>query len=160
MPASVTLRHLSLEVSEIARTTWFYDRFLGELGFRRFVQEPTYVAYTNGDLTIWLLKDRSPRIRRRPPTGEEEVIAEHLAFHVESAERVTAIETKLARSELYPVFRGEEHPEFRPGYFSATWTDPDQIVLEVYSIPASRAKRRTTAGGAKHRPAPKKRARA
>ncbi|HEV8048994.1 MAG TPA: VOC family protein [Thermoplasmata archaeon] len=141
MAPTASLRHVSLEVSDIARTTWFYDRFLGELGFRRFVQEADYVAFTDGDLTLWLIKVRSPRIRRHPPTGEEEVVAEHLAFHVDSPERVAAIEAKLTKAELYPLFRGEEHPEFRPGYFSATWADPDQIVLEVYSVPAKKAKR-------------------
>jgi catechol 2,3-dioxygenase-like lactoylglutathione lyase family enzyme len=153
MPPSASLKHLSLEVSDISRTTWFYDRFLGELGFRRFVHEAEYVAYTDGDLTLWLIKVRSPRIRRRPPTGDEEVIAEHLAFHVDSAARVSEVEAKLAKSEIYPVFRGEEHPEFRAGYFSATWVDPDQVVLEVYTVAAKRA----SAGAAKkRRPAAKK----
>jgi|HubBroStandDraft_2_1064218.scaffolds.fasta_scaffold91370_2 catechol 2,3-dioxygenase-like lactoylglutathione lyase family enzyme len=153
MPGSGTLRHLSLEVGDVARTKWFYDRFLGQLGFRRFVEEPGYVAYTDGDLTLWLIKERSPRIRRRAPTGEEEVIAEHLAFHVDSAARVSAIEAALAKSDVYPVFRGEEHPEFRPGYFSATWVDPDQIVLEVYTVETPARRRR--AGGPKK---PKRRA--
>ncbi|MCI4370073.1 MAG: hypothetical protein L3J81_01940 [Thermoplasmata archaeon] len=153
MPPSATLHHVSLEVTDIARTTWFYDRFLGELGFRRFVQEADYVAYTGDGLTIWLIKVRAPRIRRRPPTGDEEVIAEHLAFHVDSAARVSEVEAKLATSELYPIFRGEEHPEFRPGYFSATWVDPDAIVLEVYTIAASRARAK---GAQKKRPAAKR----
>jgi len=55
------------------------------------------------------------------------------------------------------VFRGEEHPEFRAGYFSATWVDPDQIVLEVYTVEKPATRRRT--GGAKkpkRRPAAKK----
>lgn len=157
MPGSSSLRHLSLEVGDIARTKWFYDRFLGQLGFRRFVEEAGYVAYTDGDLTLWLIHERSPRIRRRAPTGDEEVIAEHLAFHVDSAARVSAIEAALAQSEVYPVFRGEEHPEFRAGYFSATWVDPDQIVLEVYTVEKPATRRRT--GGAKkpkRRPAAKK----
>ncbi|HXQ93947.1 MAG TPA: VOC family protein [Thermoplasmata archaeon] len=160
MPATASLRHLSLEVSDIARTTWFYDRFLGELGFRRFVQETDYVAFTDGDLTIWLIKVRTPRIRRRPPTGDEEVVAEHLAFHVDSPERVAAIEAKLTKAELYPLFRGEEHPEFRPGYFSASWADPDQVVLEVYSIPAKRSKRSAGRSAQKPRAPAKKRRRA
>jgi catechol 2,3-dioxygenase-like lactoylglutathione lyase family enzyme len=157
MATRSSLRHLSLEVSDVARTTWFYDRFLGELGFRRFVADPNYVAFTDGDLTLWLIKDRSPRIRRRPPTGDEEVIAEHLAFHVESADRVRAIEARLAKAELYPVFRGEEHPEFRTGYFSATWVDPDQVVLEVYTVPETSAKKRRGSRAQRKPPAKKRR---
>jgi catechol 2,3-dioxygenase-like lactoylglutathione lyase family enzyme len=157
MAARSTLRHVSLEVTDVARTTWFYDRFLGEVGFRRFVADPGYVAYTDGDVTIWLIHERVPRMHRRPPTGEEEVIAEHLAFHVDSADRVRAIEAKLAKSELYPVFRAEEHPEFTPGYFSATWVDPDQIVLEVYTVPTKPAKRRKARAARRKAPAKKRR---
>ncbi|HKV90119.1 MAG TPA: VOC family protein [Thermoplasmata archaeon] len=142
MPSTATLRHVSLEVSDVERTSWFYDRFLGEVGFRRFVKDAGYAAYTDGEVTIWLIHERAPRVHRRPPTGEEEVIAEHLAFHVDSPQMVKAIEDRLAKVELYPIFRTEEHPEFRPGYVSATWVDPDQIVLEIYTVPARAAKRR------------------
>jgi catechol 2,3-dioxygenase-like lactoylglutathione lyase family enzyme len=143
MAGGTTLRHLSLEVSDIARTSWFYDRFLGQLGFREFVKDADYVAYTDGDMTVWLIHERSPRIRRKPPTGEEEVVAEHLAFHVDSPARVKAIEDALAKAEIYALFRTEEHPEFRAGYVSASWVDPDNIVLEVYTVPPRKARARS-----------------
>ena len=147
MPPSATLHHVSLEVTDIARTTWFYDRFLGELGFRRFVQEADYVAYTGDGLTIWLIKVRAPRIRRRPPTGDEEVIAEHLAFHVDSAARVSEVEAKLATSELYPIFRGEEHPEFRPGTSAPRGSTPtrssSRCTRSPRPAPGRRAPRRS-----------------
>jgi hypothetical protein len=148
------LKHVSLEVSDIARTEWFHDRFLGRLGFRRFVRDVNYIAYTNGDQTLWFLRTRSPRVRRSPPTGDEEVVADHLAFEVGSQEEVQALETALDKEELYPFFRGEEHPEFRPGYFSAIWTDPDQVVLEVYAIAKGPKKRSKPSGkGAARKPA-------
>jgi catechol 2,3-dioxygenase-like lactoylglutathione lyase family enzyme len=144
MVGGAVLKHVSLEVSDVARTEWFHDRFLGRLGFRRFVRDASYLGYTNGDLTIWFLRSRTPRVRRAPPTGDEEVVADHLAFEVGSPDEVRAFEAALDKEELYPYFRGEEHPEFRPGYFSAIWTDPDQVVLEIYAIAApkkARAKR-------------------
>lgn len=145
MVGGAVLKHISLEVSDIARTEWFHDRFLGRLGFKRFARDVNYLAYTNGDMTIWLLRSRNPRIRRGPPKPDEEVVAEHLAFEVGSQEEVQAFEAALIKDELYPFYKGEEHPEFRPGYFSAIWTDPDQVVLEVYAIaknprPKARAK--------------------
>lgn len=138
------LRHISLEVRDLVRAEWFYDRFLGELGFRRFVRESNYLAYTNGDLTVWLLRTLAPRVHRSPPRGDEEVVADHLAFEVKTPDEVRALESALTRAELYPFFKGEEHPEFRPGYFSAIWTDPDQAVLEVYAIAATPRKRHAT----------------
>jgi catechol 2,3-dioxygenase-like lactoylglutathione lyase family enzyme len=155
MPGT-TLRHLSLEVTDIERTTWFYDKFLGPLGFRQFVKDTGYVAYTDGDLTLWLIHERSPRIHRRPPTGEEEVIAEHLAFHVDSAARVRAIQDALAKADVYPIFPTEEHPEFRPGYVSASFVDPDNIVLEVYTVPPPGRRAKPKKGAAK-RARPRKR---
>jgi len=135
------LRHVSIESHDIARSRWFYDRFLGRLGFRPFVQEATYLGYTDGELTLWVLKGVRPRVERRPPVGNEEVIADHLAFWVPSAAEVSSIQTDLEKLEVYPTFRAEAHPEFRAGYFSATWADPDQMVLEVYTV--GRAKRTT-----------------
>jgi len=149
MVGGAVLKHVSLEVADMARTEWFHDRFLGRLGFKRFVRDANYLGYTNGDLTLWFLRSRSPRVRRSPPKGDEEVVADHLAFEVGSPQEVQALEAALDKEELYPFFRGEEHPEFRPGYFSAIWTDPDQVVLEVYAIAA-------TPKGRSRRPAPRK----
>ncbi|MCI4334005.1 MAG: VOC family protein [Thermoplasmata archaeon] len=154
-PTSVRaeLRHVVLEVSDPARSKRFHDRVLGRLGFRRFVEDPGYLGYTNGTTTLWLIRPTSARIHRKPPTGEEEVIGDHLAFEVPSAEEVGRVQEDLARQEIYPIFRMAEHPEFRAGYVSATWVDPDQIVVEVYSVPA-RGKKRPKAPRPK-RPSPK-----
>lgn len=149
------IHHISFEVEDTRRSRWWHDRFLGRLGFRRFADDPTYLGYSNGSQTMWLLQSNSPRIRRRPPTGDEEVIAEHVAFKVGSGAEVAKIQEDLARQEIYPIFRCEEHPEFRPGYVSATWVDPDRIVLEVYFVPD--AKKR--AARAAHRRRPVRRAR-
>jgi hypothetical protein len=135
-PASTkaVLKHLALEVSEIARTKWWHDRVLGRLGFRRFVENAGYLGYTNGATSLWLIRPTPGRVHRKPPTGDEEVIADHLAFEVASAEEVRRVQDDLARQEIYPIFRMAEHPEFSPGYVSATWVDPDQIVVEVYNV--------------------------
>jgi catechol 2,3-dioxygenase-like lactoylglutathione lyase family enzyme len=142
MVAKGTLRHLSLEVGDVVRSRAFYDRFLPRVGFRRFVAEAEYLGYTDGAMTLWLVRNPTPRIHRHPPTGEEEIIAEHIAFHMPSAAAVRAAEAELTAGELYPFFRGEEHPEFRPGYFSATWLDPDGVAIELYAIGAAPARRR------------------
>lgn len=156
--AAAEIRHISFEVEDIRKARWYHDRFLGRLGFHRFADDPTYLGYSNGSQTFWLLQSNAPRIRRRPPTGDEEVIAEHVAFKVGSGAEVAKIQGDLAQQEIYPIFRCEEHPEFAPGYVSATWVDSDKIVLEVYSVPepkkrAARAahRRRTVRRGRRKR---------
>jgi catechol 2,3-dioxygenase-like lactoylglutathione lyase family enzyme len=110
------LGHLSFEVADIARTTWFYDRFLRRLGFERFVAEASYAGYRTSDLTIWFLHETPERVRRRAITGEENVVAEHLAFFVRSAGEVERVQADLEKVEIYPTFRAAEHPEFHAGY--------------------------------------------
>ncbi|MGI0132731.1 MAG: VOC family protein [Thermoplasmata archaeon] len=148
------LRHVSIEVHDIPVARAFYDAFLGRLGFRRFVHEPTYLGYTNGSLTFWVLHGAPLRVRRAPPTGEEEVIADHFAFWVPNASTVEAIQNDLIQREVYPLVRSAERPEFRPGYVSAIWSDPDGVVLEVYTTGATKARpRRTTGTKSRRRPA-------
>ena len=98
------------------------------------MRDEGYLGYTDGHLTIWFVRAEAARVRRKPPTGDEEVVAEHLAFEAGSPEQVETFQRELERLDIYPTFRGEEHPEFRPGYFSAVWADPDQVVLEVYAV--------------------------
>ncbi|HEV2429345.1 MAG TPA: hypothetical protein VGV64_05810, partial [Thermoplasmata archaeon] len=132
------LHHVSFEISNAAKSRWFYDRFLVPIGFRRFAGDEDYLGYTDGIVTYWLVRGAHPRIRRHPPTGEEEVVAEHIAFRLPSASDVVAREAELTRQEIYPFFPSEEHPEFRKGYFSASWIDPDGIVLELYALGGAR----------------------
>ncbi|HEV2165570.1 MAG TPA: hypothetical protein VGS23_01120 [Thermoplasmata archaeon] len=146
------LHHVSLEISDVPRAQYFYDRFLVPMGFRRFVGTDAYLGYTDGAMTLWLLKSPKPRVHRHPPSGDEEVIAEHLAFRLPSSDEVRAREAALSREELYPFFRAEEHPEFRRGYFSASWVDPDGIVLELYAFSEGKARSPRTGRAAARRP--------
>lgn len=151
------LHHVSLEVGDVDRARWFYDHFLLPLGYRRFVADADYVGYTDGAMTLWFLKGRGGRIRRKPPSPDDEVIAEHLAFKLTSSGAVRAREAALRERKIYPFFEPEEHPEFTPGYFSASWVDPDGIVLELYAIERPSARRRAPS---KSRRRPARRARA
>jgi catechol 2,3-dioxygenase-like lactoylglutathione lyase family enzyme len=144
MPVRAELHHISLEIRDTTATQWFYDRFLGQLGFDRFATEATYLAYTDGTLTFWLMRPHNPRIRREQPNPEDEVVPEHLAFRVGTRDEVSRIEQELQKQGVYPLFRAEEHPEFRPGYFSASWVDPDQMVLEVYTTPTGKRRAKRT----------------
>lgn len=143
------LGHVGIEVRDIRPSRWFYDRFLVRLGFPRFVQGPDYAGYGRGDFAVWVVQPDHARVRRRPIEVEEEVVADHIAFRVGSAADVAAVQADLERQELFPTFRCEEHPEFAPGYVSASWVDPDQTVLEVYFVPPPKPK------AVRRRPAPK-----
>jgi catechol 2,3-dioxygenase-like lactoylglutathione lyase family enzyme len=135
------LGHVCVEVRDIRPSLWFYDRFLGRLGFPKFVEDADYAGYGRGDFAVWVIRPSYERVRRRPVKDDEEVVAEHLAFRVDTAADVARVQEDLERQEIYPTYRCEEHPEFAPGYVSATWVDPDQNVLEVYYTHPPKPKR-------------------
>jgi hypothetical protein len=116
------------------RSVPFYDRFLRRIGFRRSSRAPEHAVYTSPSMALWLLRGAPPRVSRAPPTGEEPVLAEHLAFKVESPARLRQIERALEREGVYPIFLGEERPELRQGYVASTWLDPDGFALELFAL--------------------------
>ncbi|HEV2448931.1 MAG TPA: VOC family protein [Thermoplasmata archaeon] len=125
--------HLSLEVSDLDRSVPFYDRFLGRIGFRRSSRAPEHAVYQSPSMALWLLRGAPPRVSRTPPSGREAVLAEHLAFKVESPQRLRQIERALEREGVYPIFLGEERPELQKGYVASTWLDPDGFALELFA---------------------------
>lgn len=126
----------------------FYDRFLGRIGFRRSARAPEHAVYQSPSMALWLLRGVPPRVSRAPPSGREAVLAEHLAFKVESPRRLRQIERALEREGVYPIFLGEERPELRKGYIASTWLDPDGFALELFATelpsPPPRSARRAT----------------
>jgi hypothetical protein len=137
-------------VADLDRSVPFYDRLLSRIGFKRASRAPEHAVYRSEFLSVWLLRGSPPRVTRTPPTGEEPVLAEHIAFRVESPERLLRIERGLEREGIYPLFFGEERPELRAGYISSTWLDPDGFALELFALrPAA----------VKAAPKPRKRAR-
>ncbi|MCI4346540.1 MAG: VOC family protein [Thermoplasmata archaeon] len=132
--SSAELGHLSLEVADLDRSVPFYDRLLSRIGFRRSSRAPEHAVYRSDFLSVWLLRGSPPRVTRTPPTGEEPVLAEHIAFRVESPARLLRIERGLEREGIYPLFYGEERPELRSGYIATTWLDPDGFALELFAV--------------------------
>lgn len=74
---------------------------------------------------------RASRIERKAPTGEEFVIADHLAILVQDKKTVNEIEEKMKKNGYKPLFPCEEHPQFEPGYYAASFCDPDNYVIEI-----------------------------
>lgn len=153
---TATLHHVAIEVTDIRRAAAFYDAVLGRLGLKRFTQGEGYGGWANDSLSVWVIEGHPARVRRHPVTGDEEVVADHLGFRVGSATEVEAVQADLEAKGIFPVFRGEEHPEFSSGYFSATWADPDGAVLEIYYVPV-KPRRRGRTGARKARPKARRR---
>ncbi|HXX72709.1 MAG TPA: hypothetical protein VEI80_03370 [Candidatus Acidoferrales bacterium] len=70
----------------------------------------------------------------KKPSEDEFVIAEHVALLLGSRSEVDTMAACMSKHGVNPFFPREEHPEFVPGYYSVSYIDPDNNILEFYSI--------------------------
>ena len=92
-------------------------------------------GFSNQNIQVWLAKPVKQRVKRGSPSCEEFIVADHLAILVQDSQMVDAVQKGMKRKGFEPLFPSEEHPEFCPGYYAASFTDPDNYVVEVYTRP-------------------------
>jgi catechol 2,3-dioxygenase-like lactoylglutathione lyase family enzyme len=127
--------HVGIEVSNLSRSKKFYKTLLEGLGFSMIMDEEEGAGFSNQNFQVWLGCSQKPRVKRDAPTGEEFVVADHLAVWVPDKENVEAIEKIMKKNGFKALFPCEEHPEFEQGYYAVSYCDPDNYVIEIYTRP-------------------------
>jgi catechol 2,3-dioxygenase-like lactoylglutathione lyase family enzyme len=135
--ARAVVGHVGIEVSSLGSSKKFYETLLGELGFKVIMDTEDGVGFSNEVFQVWVGELRASRVRRQAPSGEEFVVADHLAILVPDKGAVDAVERRMKRGGFEAPFPCEEHPEFVPGYYAVSFCDPDNYVIEVYTRPKS-----------------------
>ena len=130
--------HVGIEVSNISRSKKFYKILLEGLGFAMIMDEKEGTGFSNQNFQVWLGCSKKPRVKRAAPTGEEFVVADHLAILVSTKENVEAVEKTMKKNGFKPLFPYEEHPEFMQGYYAVSYCDPDNYVIEIYTRPKTK----------------------
>lgn len=136
----VRFGHVNIEVTDLGRARQFYDRFLSVLGFLRIPSDdPHWLGYRKGRMAIWLTVSRPARVARGTPhvptDGVQDPISDHIAFVAPSPKRVAEIERALRRRGFTPVYPTERQTARGPSWYTSNaWSDPDNNVLEVYSV--------------------------
>lgn len=130
---TVRLGHICLEVSNIAAAKLFYTPLFEELGFKIVLDEKESVGWRNESFAIFLAKPENQRVSKKKPEENELVIADHVALLFDSRNEIDEIAAFMKKWGIDPFFPSEEHPEFVPGYYSVSYCDPDNNVLELYS---------------------------
>jgi catechol 2,3-dioxygenase-like lactoylglutathione lyase family enzyme len=125
--------HICLEVSDIAAAKHFYTPLLDELGFRVILGEGDSAGWSNESFAIFLAKPEARRVSKKTPSEDDFVIADHVALLLADRGEVDAIAGIMKKCGFSALFPPEEHPEFVPGYYSVSYSDPDNNVLELYS---------------------------
>lgn len=84
------------------------------------------LAFANQNFSVWIGELKEPRVKRKAPTGEEFVVADHLAIQVPDKNDVYDIEKEMMKKDGFKaLFQCEEHPQFEPGYNAVSFCDPD-----------------------------------
>jgi predicted lactoylglutathione lyase len=125
--------HVGIEVSDLSRSKKFYKALLEGLGFSVVMEDQDGMGFSNQAFQIWLGQQKKSRVKRQAPTGEEFVIADHLAILVSNKQTVDTVEKTMAKNGFKALFPCEEHPEFEQGYYAVSFCDPDNYVTEIYT---------------------------
>jgi catechol 2,3-dioxygenase-like lactoylglutathione lyase family enzyme len=128
-----TVGHVGIEVYNLSKSKKFYKTLLGGLGFKIIMETPDGIGFSNQNFQVWVSQPPEPRMKREAPTGEEFVIADHLAILVQDRKTVDACEREMEKNGFKALFPCEEHPQFEPGYYAVSFCDPDNYVIEIYN---------------------------
>ena len=135
MNRQAVVGHVGIEVRNLAESKKFYQALLEGLAFEVVMENENAVGFSNRTFQVWLAKPQKPRLKRKSPAGEEFIVADHLAILVQNSQVVDAVEKAMKKHGFEPLFPCEEHPEFCPGYYAASFVDPDNYVVEIYTRP-------------------------
>lgn len=125
--------HVGIEVSSLKRSKGFYEALLGALDMKLIMDSEDGLGFSNDSFSVWVGEMRDSRVKRRAPTGEEFVVADHLAVLVQSKDAVDTVAKKMKSKGFEALFPCEEHPQFERGYYAVSFCDPDNYVIEVYN---------------------------
>jgi catechol 2,3-dioxygenase-like lactoylglutathione lyase family enzyme len=130
-----SIGHIGIEVTSLDRSKKFYRTLFEGLGLKLVRESPEYFGFSNQNFVVWIGELKEPRVIRRAPSGEEEVVFDHLAIHVNDKTMVFKIEEVMKDAGIAALFPSQEHPQFGPGYFAVSFCDPDNYVIEICTEP-------------------------
>jgi catechol 2,3-dioxygenase-like lactoylglutathione lyase family enzyme len=126
------MAHIQLTVSDVERSTPFYERLLNALDMKTIIKSPSYL-YCVGGRTGVAISPADPEFagerfhQRRPGLH-------HFCFRTRSREDVDAVHA-LAQELEAKIIHEPEEGGFAPGYYSVLFEDPDGIRIEANYVP-------------------------
>jgi glyoxylase I family protein len=137
-----SINHLALTVSDLVRSTEFYDKVLGFMGYARVEVPEATQQLMKTRLHAWASPNGS--ITLRPAKGESAGNAHdrnapglnHMAFNADDRADVEKLHNLLKEIGAQILDPPAEYPYF-PGYFAVYFTDPDGFKFEFVFWPQS-----------------------
>jgi glyoxylase I family protein len=143
------VEHIDLTVNDVARSRSFYDKVLGELGFRKHEDE-NYINWSNAQMTIAIRA--ASDTNQRAQFDRYRVGLHHLALRARSRADIDAFHNFLMREKIAVLDAPAEYPQYGQGYYAVFFADPDGMKLELVHYPWGYWKRVQTEG---HDPRPR-----
>ncbi len=144
MPIEVLgVEHLDLTVNDVTRSRAFYDKVLGELGFRKYEDE-NYLHWSNAQMTIAIRA--ASDANRGTEFDRYRVGFHHLAFRARSRADVDQFHIFLDRERLTVLDTPAEYPQYGSEYYAVFFADPDGMKLEFVHNPWGYWKKAQTEG--------------
>jgi glyoxylase I family protein len=119
------IHHIVVTVSDLDRSTAFYDQVLPLMGFRRTKDAPEGPLWAGTQAEIGLVRARTPREHDRYSPG-----LHHLAFHAPDRAAVDRFHEQVIKLGTRVLDPPADYPEYAPGYYAVFFADPDGIKLE------------------------------
>ena len=137
------VEHIDLTVNDVARSSEFYGKVLGALGFRLLDQDED-VRWGNAHLTIAIRPAADSQ--RAAAFDRYRVGLHHLALKVRARQHVDEIHRLLVREGVVVLDPPAEYPRYGPRYYAVFFADPDGMKLEVVHFPWGYWRRAQTEG--------------
>lgn len=126
------IAHIHLTVSDMARSTPFYEKLLHALEMVTLVKNPQ-MFYCIGGRTGVAISPRDPTLGD-DAFNQRRVGLHHVCFRARSREDVDAI-YQVALELKANIIRAPREDGWAPGYYSVLFEDPDGIRIEANFVP-------------------------
>ena len=117
--------HVSIGVTDIARSKAFYDAVLGALGYRCTSEDASSLGYGRDQTFLWLLK--AERLVK-PDMGS----GLHFCFKADSRDGVSGFHDAALKHGGSDNGKAGLREDYGANYFAAFVIDPDGYRLEAY----------------------------
>jgi len=123
--------HIQLNVSDLEASCVFYLKALAPLGFARADSEPgEFIRITNGRDAVIVLGSVEDRFRQWK-YHRKGIGLGHFALAVDSRELLDLMEVHIRQAGIPILGEGRTWMEYRHGYDSFFFEDPDRILIEI-----------------------------
>jgi glyoxylase I family protein len=123
-----SIHHIDVTVSDLERSTDFYDRVLPLVRFRRRADVPEGPIWAGADVEIGLVAARSTSRREHDRHSPG---LHHLAFAAPDRASVDGLHHRLVHLGVSVLDPPAEYPQYAPGYYAVFVADPDGIKARV-----------------------------